>query len=374
MKNLLFTILVPEKPIFSVDIHPDCNKFVTGGLGGSDGSGLVRIWNILPVMTVEAETDPNIPKLLCAMDTHLACVNSVRFSKNGVYLASGSDDKLVIIYHLAKGSSTGNFGSAVRNVENWKCAFTLRGHAGDVLDLAWAPTDRWLASCSVDNTIIIWDVQNFPSIVKVLKGHCGLVKGVAWDPVGKYLASQSDDRSAKVWKTSDWTCMHTVTDPYEECGGTTHVLRLSWSPDGQYLVSAHSMNTGGPTAQIIEREGWKTEKDFVGHRKAVTCVRFHKDILKKQRDKTSKSQMYCALALGSRDRSLSVWMTCLKRPMFVVHQLFNDSVLDIAWGPNKYCLIACGGDGTVACFIFKEKDLGVPLSEDDKVSGLLTFL
>lgn len=32
------------------------------------------------------------------------------------------------------------------------------------------------------------------------------------------------------------------------------------------------MNGGGPTAQIIEREGWKTDKDFVGHRKAITCV------------------------------------------------------------------------------------------------------
>lgn len=57
-----------------------------------------------------------------------------------------------------------------------------------------------------------------------------------------------------------------------QCGGTTHVLRLSWSPDGHYLVSAHAMNNSGPTAQIIERDGWKTNMDFVGHRKAVTVV------------------------------------------------------------------------------------------------------
>jgi hypothetical protein len=47
---------------------------------------------------------------------------------------------------------------------------------------------------------------------------------------------------------------------------------MGWSPDGQYLVSAHAMNGGGPTAQIIERDGWVTDKDFVGHRKAITCV------------------------------------------------------------------------------------------------------
>lgn len=111
-----------------------------------------------------------------------------------------------------------------------------------------------------------------PAIVTILKGHTGLVKGVTWDPVGKYMASQSDDRSVRIWKTADWACQTTITEPFEECGGTTHILRLSWSPDGLYLVSAHAMNGGGPTAQIIEREGFKCDKDFVGHRKAVTCV------------------------------------------------------------------------------------------------------
>ena len=40
-----------------------------------------------------------------------------------------------------------------------RCAHTLHGHQGDVLDLSWSPGDRWLASCSIDNTIIIWDMQ-----------------------------------------------------------------------------------------------------------------------------------------------------------------------------------------------------------------------
>lgn len=72
----------------------------------------------------------------------------------------------------------------------------------------------------------------------------------------------------KLSNITDWrTCPLCV-----QCGGTTHVLRLSWSPDGQYLVSAHAMNNSGPTAQIIERDGWKTNMDFVGHRKAVTVV------------------------------------------------------------------------------------------------------
>lgn len=112
----------------------------------------------------------------------------------------------------------------------------------------------------------------FLDIVTVLKGHSGMVKGITWDPVGKYLASQSDDKTLRVWRTSDWQQESVVSEPFAECSGTTHVLRLSWSPDGHYVVSAHAMNNSGPVAKILERDGWKMRMDFVGHRKAITCV------------------------------------------------------------------------------------------------------
>ena len=57
-----------------------------------------------------------------------------------------------------------------------------------------------------------------------------------------------------------------------QCGGTTHVLRVGWSPDGSFILSAHAMNNSGPTAQIVERDGWQCGRDFVGHRKAITVV------------------------------------------------------------------------------------------------------
>lgn len=124
-----------------------------------------------------------------------------------------------MIWKKVQGPS-GSFGTsgAIKNVENWRCISTLRGHGGDILDVAWSPQDRFIASCSIDNTIIVWDAQSFPTatIVSMLKGHTGLVKGVSWDPVGKYLASQSDDRSVKIWKTSDWSIQNTITEPFEE--------------------------------------------------------------------------------------------------------------------------------------------------------------
>ncbi|XP_058454097.1 protein HIRA homolog [Malaya genurostris] len=353
-----------EKSIFSIDIHPGGEKFATGGQGND--SGRVVIWNLAPVVKEEAEKNPNLPRILCQMDNHLACVNCVRWSGSGIMLASCADDRLIMIWKKSTGGGIA-FGST-KTVEHWRCISTLRGHAGDVLDLAWSPQDRFIASSSVDNTVIIWDAKEFPSVLQVLKGHTGLVKGVAWDPVGKFVASQSDDKTLKIWRTTDFKLFKTITEPFEECGGTTHILRLSWSPDGQYLVSAHAMNGGGPTAQIIERDGWKCDKDFVGHRKAVTCVRFHNSILKRTAPKTNKSQQYCCLAVGARDKSLSVWLTALQRPLVVIHDLFQDSILDLSWSHNGYILLACSGDGHVACLQFSEEELGKPLSEEDKNS------
>ncbi|XP_034840349.1 protein HIRA [Maniola hyperantus] len=345
-----------DKPIFSVDIHPTGKRFATGGQGGD--SGRVVVWNLNSVLYEEVEVDPNVPKMLCQMDNHLACVNCVRWSNGGRYLASGGDDRLVMVWGLSVvAGATGK-----HKAETWRCLSTLRGHAGDVLDLAWSPLDKWLASCSVDNTIIIWNAEKFPELVCVLNGHTGLVKGVAWDPVGKYLASQSDDKSLRVWKTADWASETIITEPFEECGGTTHVLRLSWSPDGQYVLSAHAMNGGGPTAQVVEREGWRCDKDFVGHRKAVTCARFNSNIFVKEGKKC------CCAAVGSRDRALSIWLTSLKRPLVVVHELFSDSVLDLSWSSDGLNLLACSSDGTVACIQFTNKEIGTPLTIEEKNS------
>ncbi|EDO29643.1 predicted protein, partial [Nematostella vectensis] len=87
------------KPIFSIDIHPDGSRFAVGGQG--DECGKVSIWNMAPIKNEEDEMNENVPKLLCQMDNHLACVNCVRWSGNGKYLASGGDDNLIMIWQMA---------------------------------------------------------------------------------------------------------------------------------------------------------------------------------------------------------------------------------------------------------------------------------
>merc|ERR1719370_741410 len=183
---------------------------------------------------------------------------------------------------------------------------------------------------------------------------------------------RSADKTLRVWRTSDWGEEAQISEPFEECGGTTHVLRLDWSPDGAYIVSAHAMNGGGPTAQILERDGWKFEKDFVGHRKAVTCVRFNDNMFEKEQklDGKKKNAQYLCIAIGSRDRSLSVWLTSLKRPLFVIHDVFESSILDLAWSKDGMVLLACSMDGSIAAVVLNEEELGTPMSHESKTAML----
>ena len=156
--------------------------------------------------------------LLAILSTHTKSVNIVRWSSDGVFLASGSDDNYVLVHrhtpgmvsnqssfgmmHSSSSSSKSNNKQFV-NKESWSRCYTLQGHTMDVLDLDWQrlmmvdhhQSSYTLASASIDNLIIIWTISSPHDAVsrssslvspsKILKGHDSYVKGLAFDPLGR---------------------------------------------------------------------------------------------------------------------------------------------------------------------------------------------
>jgi WD40 repeat protein len=81
--------------IFSVHVHPDGSRIATGGLDAK-----IRIWSTKPILNAASEVSGKPPKSLCTLSMHTGPVLTVRWAHSGRWLASGSDDEIVMIWDL----------------------------------------------------------------------------------------------------------------------------------------------------------------------------------------------------------------------------------------------------------------------------------
>jgi len=75
---------------------------------------------------------------------------------------------------------------------------SLRGHAGQVLVVAFSPNAHLLVTGGTDGMIQIWDAASGQSL-RTLRGHTGAVKSLAFHPDGKLLATAGTDKDIRVW-------------------------------------------------------------------------------------------------------------------------------------------------------------------------------
>ncbi len=74
---------------------------------------------------------------------------------------------------------------------------TLQGHSDSINSVAFSPDGKYLASGSLDDTVKLWSVESHKEIT-TLQGHDNIVFSVAFSPDGKYLASSSEDKTVKL--------------------------------------------------------------------------------------------------------------------------------------------------------------------------------
>ncbi|KAF2195267.1 WD40 repeat-like protein [Zopfia rhizophila CBS 207.26] len=114
---------------------------------------------------------------------------------------------------------------------HYQPALILGGHKKGVSAVKISPDGRWIASCSADCTIKIWDAQT-GKLEHTLEGHLAGISTISWSPDSKIIASGSDDKSIRLW---DITTGQPHPTPF--IGHHNYVYSLAFSPKGNMLVS-----------------------------------------------------------------------------------------------------------------------------------------
>jgi WD40 repeat protein len=204
-------------------------------------------------------------------------VNAVATSPDGAWIASGSDDATVKIWHASDGT----------------LARTLAiGGLFQVTALAFDYGSTTLAVGYGDGSIRLWNPTN-GVLVRTINlswnggvNYLGKIASLSFSPNGQYLAAGSGDLYTRIWKVSDGT-------KYQSWVKNTGPLQsVAWSPDGTKVATGSE----DKTAVVLNTNGWGnvsgTPKTLGSN---VTAVAFSPD--------------GTVLVAGCLDRTITFWQT-----------------------------------------------------------------
>ena len=265
--------------IYSAIFSPDGRYIVTSGYGAAS------LWDIQSAREIRT------------FQGHSDMIRSVGFSRDGKYLATGSEDKTVKVWDVSTGRKivyfkdslhavravglspdgkyavTGNEYGTVRfyNISTGRIIWASGRGDNKVYFVRFSPDGSHLA-VSTKKVLQIWNVKKGKMIqtidthssvsvafspngrliavgdgrsamlyhiasgreIRSFIGHTGAIRSVAFSSHGSYLVTASQDKTAKVWEVSTGRVLRNLT------GHSADVNSAKFSPDGRYIATGSS--------------------------------------------------------------------------------------------------------------------------------------
>jgi WD40 repeat protein len=118
-------------------------------------------------------------------------INSITFSPDGFFLATGGEDHKLKIWDLKNRS-------LIHKIENNKGS-----RSADIYCISFHPNNNYIATCGwesykTENSVLIWDL-NTGNLSFNLTGHISGIYSICFTPNGKQLLSIGQDKTIRVW-------------------------------------------------------------------------------------------------------------------------------------------------------------------------------
>ena len=307
------------------------------------------LFPVFILMGISSEPDEY---LIGEIKEHKASVTSVSFSPDGNYLASGGEDKMLLIsdpntietiyryddnYFPTKAivvtRSNQLFVSSGPDIKlidfNNQTLAVFKGNATHIWSIDYAPERNKVTAGSYDYTIKVWDVAT-QQIDFTLEGHEKSTLPVAFSPDEKYLVSGSLDRTVRVWNAQTGELMKTLEMH------TDNIYDVEFHPSGKYFASA----SRDKTIRLWDFETGKVLVTYTGHDMGVLDIEFLPD--------------GNHLVSASFDGSIRLWQTMTGKMVytFIGHEGAVNA-LDVS--PNGELMVSGGADSKVIIWNLSKK-------------------
>lgn len=277
------------------------------------------------------------------LNKHSEAVKSVAFSADGSTLATGSDDKTIILWNTETGEAITTIGNnffPVKAIQFFgnnelfaasgpdiklidfqgKIILTFPGKTAHIWSLDFDSASGRITGGSYGKTIRVWDVATGKEVL-LLEGHEKSTLPVCFNPSGDCILSGSLDQTVRLWDADSGKQLKKMD------AHSGNIFSVAFHPGGLYAASA----SGDKTVRLWDLETGKVLQSYPGHDGAVMSVDFSAD--------------GNHLISGSADNTIVLWETVTGNKLysFVDHKA---PVNAVAFSPGGKCFASASDDKT----------------------------